>query len=178
MKGWSQKPCPGCGRPGHPLDGVCATCRDTLDRAWKRETALVARHDTYRAYQLPTHADDLPPLGLPYDHDRPVRAALAAALVALADRPEFLGVPSPPPDDRNPYLLRPVDRWYYRALPIPLTAEQAAAVRALVPALRNALREAYNLGLQRGHNLLAQLAAGDVTMAQFEAGVTPKPSRP
>ncbi len=177
MKGWSQKPCPGCGRAGHPLDGVCATCRDTLDRAWKRETALVARHAAYRAYQLPTHADDLPPLGLPHDHDRPVRAALATAIVALADRPEFLGVPFPWPDDHSPHLLS-TDRRYHPALPVPLTPEQAAAVRGLVPALRNALREAYNLGLQRGHNLLAQLAAGDVTMAQFEAGVTPKPPAP
>ncbi len=177
MKGWSQKPCPGCGQPGHPIDGVCATCRDTLDRARNRETALLARHASYRAYQLPTHADDVPPLGLSYDQDGPLREALAAMLGALGDRPEFLGVPFPLPDDRNPYLL-PMDRWYHRALPIPLTPEQAAAVRALVPALRNALQEAYNLGLQRGHNLLAQLAAGDVTMAQFEAGVTPKPPRP
>jgi hypothetical protein len=176
MKGWSKKPCPGCGRPGHPLDGVCATCRDTLETATRQRNTLQSRHATYRMYRLPPGDDYFPSLGLPQEADRAVRAALAAALTALTDRSEFLGVPFPPPKDGTPYLL-PVESWY-EGLPVPLTPDQAAAVRALVPALRKALRDAYNLGLQRGQNLLRQLAAGDVTIAQFEAAVTPKPPRP
>ena len=176
MKGWSQKPCPGCGRPGHPLNDVCTACHDALESARQRQDLLVTRYPAYRTYRLPCRGTGFPSLGLPYTLDRAVQDALAAALTALADRPELLGV-SYPPASGNTQNLVPADRWY-EALSVPLTPEQAAAVQALVPALQNAVREAYHLGLERGQALLVQLAAGDVTMARFEAAVTPKPLHP
>ena len=177
MKGWSAKPCPGCGVPGHPIDAVCSRCRATLDAAQARARRLAAQHPALRTYRLPLDPDCYHmPSQLPRPAETALQRAVAAALLALSDRPEFRDTPFPRPEHDEPWhgSLLP-GPWNRDAVSIPLTFDQATAVRALLPAIAAALHEAYQRGLAKGSDLLGQLASGTIPVALFEERSGRKP---
>ncbi|MHB1956862.1 MAG: hypothetical protein ACYCOU_24350 [Sulfobacillus sp.] len=168
--GWSKKPCPGCGTPGHRTDSVCITCAQLLRDGRRRQTEYAQRLAEYRTYELIANPRDYPGTGLPWEHDQALCTAVGVALTALADRPELRGVRFPSPGYPEATLVR--DEHSYRritpVIEVPLLPEQAAAVQALVPAIKQGIRTAYNLGLAEGQDLLRQLAAGHITAATFD----------
>lgn len=174
---WSNKPCLGCGQPGHPTNAVGMSGEELLQAGRKRQAEYPQRLAHYRAYRLLKNANRSPHLGLPWEHDKLLCYALGAALTARADRPEFVGVQFPRPDDyREQILVRDDMRGAgsEETRDVPLLPEQAAAVRALVPAIKKGIETAYNVGLTQGQDLLRQLASGDITAARFEEQVRPR----
>jgi hypothetical protein len=165
----TRKPCPACGRPmGHrPKDGVCRRCQNLLQRAILAiledvtktgEVALKVKSYGYREGDYS--------IGMRFDGPRYSLEEWFQKLVLLVSRPaedveeEWLThgriLPSAAghsSDYRGPWRLF-----------VPAVAE---ALEKLDQAIRAALIDASATGRERGANILASLASGEITVDEL-----------
>ena len=176
----TRKKCPACGeKPSYswqPKDRVCDKClaeiwraQDIIDLSQKRDgigsERLEIQSDWPRIMSLVTTAKC-------YDPEikaatEAIEAALHGLVTALvADRLDEPGrkatrVPS----------FKNATGWYDRhALCVLAPSGTKEALAAVVTALDQPIRAIYEAGVDYGRMLIAQLAAGDITVDQFDAG--------
>jgi hypothetical protein len=174
-RGLTKRPYECCGAPapqfGRPLTGVCAACEALQkDGQTYRDTVqqVIADRQTYvwvepgREYAWPC------PREFFYgDKQDALRRALGVLIATVA-------LPVPAVEEKwwdKPGLLPRAQGEYYEwKMPVEVSPPTAEALAALVTAMATALGAAYADGLKRGRSSLLALAAGEMSLADFEKG--------
>lgn len=168
-RGFTNKPCPGCGAEGsRPTNGVCQVCEARLRLAIALEKSEGQRQGLQRfttkkvSYALPYFL---------HQTDR-----LRDAIHALSH-----AVSQPAADDWNRENAPPLfdDTSERRGFDVVRMFEprHAAALIEIFEASREAVVGAYTKGHNRGRDLLRSLASGEVTADQFNDAAIRQESR-
>lgn len=168
-------PCHGCGLVpsewrGRPKAGVCDNCRNTLDLAQRAAKEQAARGDEIGEFYLPTQPHWLP--YLPHDRSEgfgshPIQTALWKLALAVSSPNvgkdvNYNATPifsNPNPSGSSGHLGRECSRM--------LRADIAAQLDGLLTTVHAGLQFAHEDGKQDGTNMIAQLAAGGITVNQL-----------
>ncbi len=177
----TRKPCPGCReRSTRPAEEVCHRCKELLREA--REMRERQKQDARQLYRAPA-PNDWPRIFIPGvrwtggDYQNCLDYRLTGALAALAWR-VLEGVSWEVVHERQPagssgYELEPIytDRampgYDRQRLPVLALPDDIARIRALDEAIRAAIATAEATGTTRGSSLLGQLAAGGLSVEDF-----------
>lgn len=166
MRGYTKKPCPGCGSTEHyrPTLGVCSDCRNAIAKAKQDTEEAAARGpDEPICLSVPTAAHWLPYVpNNPRDRveDRDVKKIFHDLILAESEV-SLLGV-------EGELVIRG-DRNHYGGY-------EARTLRPSVAKLINELYQeiiaisnhAYKQGVDRGHSFLLDLAEGKISVENFE----------
>ena len=176
-KGETQKPCPGCHKPGlRDADSVCYECKKKLEEA-DVARARQEQDSGYQIYQVPG-IERFPNYHIPArflpDEVRSRMKTISAAMEVLA---RSIGLPVLgkyfPSNHLFFYPKGYRVEYGSRSSYLLFKPETAQAIDQLDTAIQAALEAAYQIGKQDGSHLLMQLADGDITIGDFNKQVEP-----
>ena len=174
MKGYTDKPCEGCGELGpRPIGSVCATCKQLLKEAREararqggRDTQLYripgATHGL-RSYYVPTLVS-----GTSDQRDRDAVRNAIMQVASLSGEP-LLGSGSSSAPAVFARSLERYDSWMApsAAHHLFLAPPLAQALDQLDQAIAQAFTSTFQAGVNQGSSLLGQLAAGKMSTEDF-----------
>lgn len=157
-KGRTRRPCPGCGEinPYREPEKVCSTCRNQLLLV----DELKAEIEKIAPDEIRTHIGECPHWNQRIRFDDGLLRKLFHQLVMLAKRHEV---------ERSRYasegILGKIDLG--ASIDIIIRKDIADVISTLRIAVESALQAAYQDGKSDGHKLLMRLAAGDISINEF-----------
>lgn len=176
-KGETQKPCPGCHKPGlRDADSVCYECKKKLEEA-EMARKQQEQDSGHQIYHVPG-ADRFPNYHIParFLHED-IRGRMRAISVIMEALVYSIGLPVLgryfPSNNLFYYPKGYRVEYSSRSTYLLFKPETAQAIDQLDTAIQTALEAAYQVGKQDGSRLLMQLADGELTVNEFNKQVEP-----
>ena len=169
--GWTKKPCEGCGEGPHPKDQLCHDCKKLIeDGKAAREARRLATEAGDKMYvEVPNYL-----LGPYYgrrsstreDPKERIQKQLLALIESIGEKPSDVWR-----GDETKRVENLFDRKYVSERPcmtvLCIRKDQVEHIRLLLTAIHEITAHAFQVGKQEGTNLLTGLAAGEVSIDQF-----------
>jgi len=168
----TRKPCPGCGEicQYRPAAEVCGSCKSLIKQGRKCIDEQVAACENQRVLtKLPHSARSLPYIRNSTNERREFQNAFYTIVLAVSEPASNEVLRQLPEPYKTPMIVEKCDTGYhggrecYMIEPTLLDAMQNLWYSSVAM-----VDGAYRRGVASGEQLIAQLAGGDITIAQFE----------